>query len=68
MGVQCVVTNGSFERTLELPDGINADAIKANIAKGVLKVTVPKPAPAQIKKIEVRPLPSCHNMTWIKAN
>lgn len=45
---------GSFERTLELPDGINADAIKASITKGVLTVTVPKPAPAQVKKIEVK--------------
>ena len=45
---------GSFQRTLELPDGCNADAIKASIAKGVLKVTVPKPAPAQAKKIEVK--------------
>ena len=46
---------GSFERTLELPDGVNADAIKASIAKGVLKVIVPKPVPAQAKKIEVKP-------------
>jgi HSP20 family protein len=45
---------GEFERTLELPDGVNADAIKASIAKGVLTVTVPKPAPAQAKKIEVK--------------
>jgi HSP20 family protein len=45
---------GSFERTLELPDGVNADAIKASIANGVLKVTVPKPAPAQAKKIAVK--------------
>ena len=45
---------GSFERTLELPKGVNADAIKANIAKGVLTVTVPKPVPAQAKKIEVK--------------
>ena len=45
---------GSFERALELPEGVNADAIKANISKGVLKVTVPKPAPAQAKKIEVK--------------
>jgi HSP20 family protein len=45
---------GSFERTLELPEGVNADDIKASIAKGVLKVTVPKPAPAQAKKIEVK--------------
>lgn len=46
---------GSFERTLELPEGVDADAIKATISKGVLKVTVPKPAPAQAKKIEVKP-------------
>jgi HSP20 family protein len=45
---------GAFERRLELPDGIDADAIKANIAKGVLKVTIPKPAPAQAKTIEVK--------------
>ncbi len=45
---------GSFERTFELPDGVNVDAIQAGIAKGVLKVTVPKPAPAQSKKIDVK--------------
>lgn len=45
---------GSFERTLELPEGVNADAIKASISKGLLKVTVPKPAPTQAKKIEVK--------------
>lgn len=45
---------GSFERTLQLPDGVNLDAIKANISKGVLTVTVPKPAPAQSKSIEVK--------------
>ena len=41
-------------RSLELPDGVNADAIKANLSNGVLKVTVPKPAPAQVKKVEVK--------------
>jgi HSP20 family protein len=45
---------GSFQRSLELPEGVNADAIKASIDKGVLKVTVPKPAPAQVKKVEVK--------------
>jgi HSP20 family protein len=45
---------GSFLRSLELPAGINPDAIKASIEKGVLKVTVPKPAPAQVKKIDVK--------------
>lgn len=45
---------GSFSRTLELPSGIDPDAIKATIAKGVLKVTVPKPAPAQTRKIDIK--------------
>jgi HSP20 family protein len=45
---------GSFERTIALPEGVKADGIKATIAKGVLTVTVPKPAPAQAKKIEVK--------------
>jgi HSP20 family protein len=45
---------GSFVRSFELPEGVNADAIKASIDKGVLKVTVPKPAPAQVKKIDVK--------------
>ena len=45
---------GSFVRSLELPEGVNADAIKASIDKGLLKVTVPKPALAQVKKIDVK--------------
>jgi HSP20 family protein len=45
---------GAFSRSIELPGGVNPDAIKANLAKGVLKVSVPKPAPAQTKKIEVK--------------
>jgi HSP20 family protein len=45
---------GSFSRTLELPAGVNADDIKASISKGVLSVTVPKPAPAQVKKIQIK--------------
>jgi len=45
---------GSFERTVELPEGVNPDDVKATIAKGVLTVKVPKPAPVQAKKIEVK--------------
>ena len=45
---------GSFYRTLDLPAGVDPEKIKASIAKGVLKVVVPKPAPAQVKKIEVK--------------
>jgi HSP20 family protein len=45
---------GSFYRTMELPAGVDPDKIKASIAKGVLKVVVPKPAPAQVKTISVK--------------
>jgi HSP20 family protein len=45
---------GAFERSLELPEGVNAEMIKASLSKGVLTVTVPKPAPAQAKTIEVK--------------
>jgi HSP20 family protein len=45
---------GSFTRAIQLPEGVNADSIKAVMSKGVLKVTVPKPVPAQTKKIDIK--------------
>jgi len=45
---------GSFERSIALPEGVKAEDVKATIDKGVLKVSVPKPAPAQAKTIEVK--------------
>jgi HSP20 family protein len=45
---------GSFSRSLHLPDGIDADAITASISNGLLKVTVPKPAPAEAKKVTIK--------------
>ncbi|MFI5015382.1 MAG: Hsp20/alpha crystallin family protein [Hyphomicrobiales bacterium] len=45
---------GSFSRSIQLPAGVKSDAIQASIAKGVLKVTVPKPEPSVTKKIEVK--------------
>ena len=45
---------GSFSRSVELPDGIKPEDIKASMAKGVLTVTLPKPAQAASKRIEVK--------------
>ena len=47
---------GSFERSFEIPEGVDADKIEANFKKGVLTVTLPKKPEAQkpAKKIEVR--------------
>lgn len=46
---------GSFRRSFALPDGVDADKITADMAKGVLTVTLPKtPQAAKQKKIEVK--------------
>jgi HSP20 family protein len=45
---------GSFLRTVELPAGVKPEEIKAEMAKGVLKIAVTKPAPAQTRKIDVK--------------
>ena len=45
---------GSFVRTLALPHAVNVEAIKATMSNGVLKVTVPKPAMADLKKVAVK--------------
>ncbi|MDR3487501.1 MAG: Hsp20/alpha crystallin family protein [Bradyrhizobium sp.] len=38
---------GRIERTLPLPDGIDADRAQATFKNGVLTVTIPKTSPAQ---------------------
>jgi HSP20 family protein len=45
---------GSFVRSVELPAGVNPEDITAEIAKGVLRVTVQKPAPKQSKQIDIK--------------
>jgi HSP20 family protein len=47
---------GSFERTFQVPDGIDTDKIEANFKKGVLTVMLPKSVEAQKaeKKITVK--------------
>lgn len=44
---------GAFERSLALPPGISADAIKASMSKGVLKLVLPKPATTQAQKVKI---------------
>jgi HSP20 family protein len=47
---------GSFQRSFELPESVDADKIEASFKKGVLTVNLPKKAEAQkpAKKIEVK--------------
>lgn len=47
---------GTFERSFQLPEGVDRDKIEANVKKGVLTVTLPKTVEAQTaeKKIAVK--------------
>lgn len=44
---------GSFERHVALPQGVDATKVKANLAKGVLKVEIPKPAAAKSQSVKI---------------
>lgn len=43
-----------FARTLRLPQGVATDNIQAQYEAGVLTLTIPKPAEAQPKQIEIK--------------
>ena len=45
---------GTFTRRLRLPEALNADAVEASYANGVLEVRIPVIEQAKPRKIEVR--------------
>ena len=45
---------GSFNRSLTLPDGVDADRIEASFADGVLEVHIPKPEERKPRRIEIK--------------
>lgn len=47
-------SHGSFERSVQLPRGIDAASVNARLDNGVLKVTIPKAESAKRKQIEVQ--------------
>ena len=46
--------NGPFTRTLRLPTSIQAEAVEAKIADGVLTLRLPKAESARPKKIQIK--------------
>ena len=46
--------HGSFERSVRLPEFVDADRIDANFTNGLLTVTVPKAQAAQPRRITIR--------------
>jgi HSP20 family protein len=45
---------GVFLRVLQMPPGIDPSSVQATMSHGVLKITIPKPAKSEPKKIEVK--------------
>ena len=44
---------GSFQRTLSLPEGVDADAIEAEFEHGVLELRIPKPAAPTARRVQI---------------
>jgi HSP20 family protein len=44
---------GSFNRSLTLPDGVDADRIEASFSHGVLEVRIPKPEQRKPRRIAI---------------
>lgn len=47
---------GDYERSFRITDAIDRDRIKASMKDGVLRITLPKAAPALPKKIPINPV------------
>jgi len=45
---------GMFYRALQLPPGVEPSKVQATMSNGVLKITIPKPARSETRKIEVK--------------
>ena len=44
---------GSFQRSLTLPEGVNADQVAANFEKGVLEIRIPKPEQRKPRRVQI---------------
>ena len=47
------ISYGSFERRFTLPEGVKTDELKAKFTNGILEITLPAPAIAKARKIEI---------------
>ena len=44
---------GRFSRSLSLPDGVDADAVRAEFDRGVLEVWIPKPEARKPRRVSI---------------
>jgi HSP20 family protein len=45
--------SGSFSRSLTLPEGVDAEAVKASFDRGVLEIRIPKPEQRKPRKVSI---------------
>ena len=45
--------SGSFSRSLTLPEGVDADRVRASFERGVLEVRIPKPEQRKPRKVTI---------------
>ena len=56
--LQREITYGTFQRLIELPEGVDKDKLTAEYRNGVLEIAAPFSAAALPRKIEVKSLPT----------
>jgi len=52
------ITYGSFQRLVDLPEGVDPDKVTAEYRNGMLEITAPVSSAALPRKIEVKSLPT----------
>lgn len=61
--LQSEIWYGAFERTLTLPEGVEADKLNAEYRNGVLEITAPVAASVLPRRIEIKTTPAARQMT-----
>jgi HSP20 family protein len=51
------INYGTFQRTLTLPEGVDAEKISAEFNNGLLEITAPIAAAALPRRVEIKSLP-----------
>ena len=46
-------SSGAFRRSLTLPEGVDPESVRASFDRGVLEVTIPKPAQRLPRKVQI---------------
>lgn len=60
------IAYGTFERHFALPESARTDDVKAKFSNGILEITVPAPASAKARKVEIETTKQLEGETTVK--